>query len=185
MVLVTPHCTLSCHQTSELPYEITGLLFTEKSRSEQERMEEKRRRSMIFLPRSGLQAGWSEGDRWIYQKVTRVWVSPRITSWYFSSTTRPPHHHLSPSSRTPRLAPSQFQTGQLDYWTIETLFLTLDHSPPTSLLPPHTLAQRWAILQYRTILLYLPTFLLHLSNTPTQPTTEHKSNICKYTWKNT
>ena len=138
MVLVTPHCTLSCRQTSELPYEITGLLCTEKSRSEQERMEEKRRRSMIFLPRSGLQAGWSEGDRWTYQKVTRVWVSPRITSWYFSSTTRPPHHHLSPSSRTPRLAPSQFQTGQLDYWTIETLFLTLDHSPPTSHLPPPT-----------------------------------------------
>ena len=116
VVLVTPHCTLSCHQTSELPYEITGRLCTEKSRSESRR--EGKRRSMIFLPRSGLRTGWSVGDRWTYQKVTRVWVSPRITSWYFSSTTRPRRHHLSPRSQTPRLAPSQLQTGQLDYWNI-------------------------------------------------------------------
>ena len=138
VVLVTPHCTLSCHQTSELPYEITGRLCTEKSRSESRR--EGKRRSMIFLPRSGLRTGWSVGDRWTYQKVTRVWVSPRITSWYFPSTTRPQvcspqwSHPLAPTSQTPRLAPSQFQTAQLDFWNIIPYFgsLTSHLTPPTS-----------------------------------------------------
>ena len=59
--LVTPHATLSCHQTSELPYEITGSLCTEKPG---ERMEEKRSEVKIYdIPTSGVPPGCSEGDR--------------------------------------------------------------------------------------------------------------------------
>ena len=107
---------------------------------------EEKRRSMIFLPRSGLQAGWSEGDRWTYQKVTRVWVSPRITSWYFSSTTRP---LITICLRAAGLQDWLQVSSRLANWTIETLFLTLDHSPRTSHLPP----QRWAIPPHNKILL--------------------------------
>ena len=93
---------------------------------------------MIFLPLvSSLVVKWSEGDRWTYQKVTRVYfISQNYQLIFFIN------HQATPALITLFLPGVRLQdwlqvSSRLASWTIETLFLTLDHSPHPSHLTPH------------------------------------------------